>query len=253
MRVLISNDDGIDAPGLALLERAARLLTDDVWVVAPDGNRSGYGHGITLRRSFEVTQRAPRRYACSGTPADCVIAGVSWLFRGERQPDLVLSGINEGRNVAEDVAYSGTMAVAREAALCGIPAVAFSRPRDSSGDEDGERWLAERLQGFWLAREEWSRDGHWLNVNLPRRLPASLRAARRGSDKVATQVIIHAERGREHALIEPLALRRYLAGDGDENALIDAGFATVTCLNWHGHSTVPAGVLHEDGALEQIR
>ncbi|CAM4218643.1 5'/3'-nucleotidase SurE [Kerstersia similis] len=253
MRVLISNDDGIDAPGLALLERAALLLTDDVWVVAPDGNRSGYGHGITLRRSFEVTQRGPRRYACSGTPADCVIAGVSWLFRNDRQPDLVLSGINEGRNVAEDVAYSGTMAVAREAALCGIPAVAFSRPRDSSGDEDGERWLADRLHGFWLAREQWSRDGHWLNVNLPRRLPAALRAARRGSDKVATQVIIHSEREREHALIEPLALRRYLAGDGDENALIDAGFATVTCLNWHGHSPVPAEILHESSTLEQIR
>ncbi|TPM98296.1 5'/3'-nucleotidase SurE [Mesorhizobium sp. B2-1-3A] len=252
MRILLSNDDGIDAPGLAILERAAALLSDDIWTVAPSGNRSGFGHSITLRQAFALEQVAPRRYSCTGTPADCVIGAMHWVFRDGAKPDLVLSGINEGRNVAEDVSYSGTMAVAREAALCGIAGVAFSMPRDSQAYGDDEvAWLAARIEGFWNTRQEWAQEGHWLSVNLPRTVPAPMRSARIGRDKCATRVIIHAEDGRS-ARIEPLADRNYATTPGDENSLIDSGIASVTCLNWMGHAFVPAGALSElDGALEQ--
>ncbi|EKF41272.1 5'(3')-nucleotidase/polyphosphatase [Nitratireductor indicus C115] len=248
MRILLSNDDGVEASGLALLEAAARKLSDDVWVIAPDGNRSGFGHGISLRKGFTVSRIGPSRYVCSGTPADCVIAGMNWVFRDDRRPDLVLSGINEGRNVAEDVSYSGTMAVAREASLNGIPAVSFSMPRDAQPmSASGIGWLAERIAGFWEARSDWASDGHWLNVNLPHALPAPLQAARIGRDKVATRVRIH-EEDAVRAHIEPLADRNYHALPGDENHLIAAGIASVTRLNWHGNAVVPVGVLHEEGA-----
>jgi 5'-nucleotidase len=252
MRILISNDDGIDAPGLAALEAAARLVSKDVWVIAPSGNRSGFGHSITLRTAFTVKEVAAQRYSCTGTPADCVIAGISWVFRDRPRPDLVLSGINEGRNVAEDVSYSGTMAVAREAALWGIPGIAFSTPRDAVPMEDAAtRWLAERIQAFWTMRSQWANEGHWLSVNLPRRMPAPMREARIGRDKVATMVVIHREDA-SSADIEPLAARNYFSTHGDENNLIDSGVASVTCLNWMGSSAVPASVLHElDTALAE--
>lgn len=247
MRILLSNDDGIDAPGLAILARAAALLSDDVWTVAPDGNRSGFGHSITMRKSFRIEQVSLRRYHCTGTPADCVIAAMHWVFRDQDKPDLVLSGINEGRNVAEDVSYSGTMAVAREAALCGIPGIAFSMPRDSEHYGKIETdWLAMRIAAFWQHRQDWAHDGHWLSVNLPRRVPAPVQAAQIGRDKCATRVVIHAENATS-ASIEPLADRNYTTTPGDENSLIDAGIASVTCLNWMGHGLVPAPMLWEPG------
>lgn len=249
MRILISNDDGIDAPGLALLEQAASHLSDDRWTVAPDGNRSGFGHSITLRRSFTVRRLTARRFSCTGTPADCVIAAMKWVFKDAEKPDLVLSGINEGRNVAEDVSYSGTMAVAREAALSGIPSIAFSMPRDASPiGEVGSQWLADRIGDLWCAREQWAREGQWLNVNLPRCLPAPLRAAGIGRDKVAKRVIIHRQ-DEDTAEIEPLADRDYATQPGDENSLIDAGVASVTCLHWMGHAAVPQSVLWEHEAV----
>lgn len=245
MRILISNDDGIDASGLDVLFRAARHISDDVWIVAPDGNRSGFGHGISLRRGFGIRKVADRRYSCTGTPADCVIAAATWLFSPEEKPDFVLSGINEGRNVAEDVSYSGTMAVAREAALIGIPSIALSMPRDSEDPAPrAVEWLGERLGAFWAGRQEWAQEGHWLNVNLPRRLPAPVRAARIGRDKVATRIVIH-KQDEVSAWIEPLADRNYTSLAGDENSLIDAGCVSVTCLNWHGHAVVPESGLHE--------
>jgi 5'-nucleotidase len=245
MRILISNDDGIHAPGLAALARAASLLSEDVWIVAPDGNRSGFGHSITMRKAFHIEQVSPRRYSCTGTPADCVIAAMHWVFRDQVKPDLVLSGINEGRNVAEDVSYSGTMAVAREAALCGLAGIAFSMPRDSAPYGDSEAaWLAQRIASFWENRTDWAHDGHWLNVNLPRRVPAAMQAARIGRDKCATRVVIHTENDRS-ASIEPLADRNYATTPGDENSLIDSGIASVVCLNWMGHALVPAAILSD--------
>src|SRR5690606_17231195 len=96
-------------------EQMARRLTDDVWVVAPDGKRTAASGSITVARPLTMTRHGDKRYSCSGTPADCVVTAMTWLFEQDQKPDLVLSGVNDGRNVGEDLAYSGTLAIAREA------------------------------------------------------------------------------------------------------------------------------------------
>lgn len=124
-RVLLSNDDGIHAPGLAVLERVAKSLSDDVWTIAPEVNHSGAGHSLTLKRPLHIHQIGEKRYQVDGTPTDCVLLGVNQVMAADR-PDLVLSGVNWGSNVAEDVTYSGTIAAAMEATLLGLPAIALS-------------------------------------------------------------------------------------------------------------------------------
>ncbi|HJU16024.1 MAG TPA: 5'/3'-nucleotidase SurE [Stellaceae bacterium] len=125
-RILVTNDDGVAAPGLELLEGIARDLTADVWVVAPEIEQSGASHSLTTRRPLRLREIAERRYAVDGTPTDCVMLGVKYLLK-DRAPDLVLSGINAGSNIGEDLTYSGTVAAAMEASLLGIPAIALSQ------------------------------------------------------------------------------------------------------------------------------
>ena len=125
MRILVTNDDGIDAYGLEVLCRVARGLTDDVWVIAPHVDNSGASHSLTLKSPLRVVERGPREFAVHGTPTDCVIMGVKRLIEGAR-PDLVLSGINHGQNIADDVTYSGTIAGAIEGMMLGIPSLALS-------------------------------------------------------------------------------------------------------------------------------
>lgn len=125
MRILVTNDDGIDAQGLEVLIRVARLLSDDVWVVAPHMDNSGASHSLTLKDPLRVKRLDDRRFALHGTPTDCVIMGVREFIDGAG-PDLVLSGINHGQNIADDVTYSGTIAGAIEGTMLGIPSIAFS-------------------------------------------------------------------------------------------------------------------------------
>ena len=126
MRILITNDDGIHAEGLNVCEKIARTLSSDVWIVAPEFDQSGVAHSLTLNDPLRLRQVAERRYAVRGTPTDCVIMGARHLLR-DRVPDLVLSGVNRGRNAGEDVIYSGTIAGAMEATVLGIPALALSQ------------------------------------------------------------------------------------------------------------------------------
>ncbi|MCB1480322.1 MAG: 5'/3'-nucleotidase SurE [Tepidamorphaceae bacterium] len=125
MRILITNDDGIHAPGLNSLEKIAGELSDDVWVVAPEFDQSGVSHSLSLNDPMRLREIGPRRFAVKGTPTDCVIMGVRHLL--DTKPDLVLSGVNRGQNLAEDVKYSGTIAGAFEGAILGIPAMALSQ------------------------------------------------------------------------------------------------------------------------------
>ena len=125
MRILVTNDDGIDAFGLEVLTRVARSLSDDVWVVAPHVDNSGASHSLTLKDPLRVRRLDERRFALHGTPTDCVIMGVREFVQGPK-PDLVLSGVNHGQNIADDVTYSGTIAGAIEGTLLGIPSLAFS-------------------------------------------------------------------------------------------------------------------------------
>lgn len=126
MRILCTNDDGINAPGIKVIEDIAKRLSDDVWVVAPESDQSGVSHSLSLNDPLRLREISPRHYAVRGTPTDCVIMGVRHIIKDKR-PDLVLSGVNRGRNVAEDVVYSGTIAGAMEGAILGIPSFALSQ------------------------------------------------------------------------------------------------------------------------------
>jgi len=129
MRILITNDDGINAPGLKVLEDIANELAGpdgEVWVVAPAFEQSGVGHCISYTHPTMIAEMGPRRYAAEGSPADCVLAGIYDVLDGQR-PDLVLSGVNRGNNAGENVLYSGTLGGAMEAALQGVPAIALSQ------------------------------------------------------------------------------------------------------------------------------
>ena len=127
-RILVTNDDGIHAPGLKVLEKIARSLSNDVWVVAPESEHSGASHALTLRRPLQIHHLGKKRFATSGTPTDCVLLAINHLVEGKR-PDLVLSGVNRGANLGEDILYSGTVAAAMEASMLGIPSIAMSQVR----------------------------------------------------------------------------------------------------------------------------
>ncbi len=125
MRILITNDDGIHAPGLDACEKIARALSDDIWIVAPEIDQSGVSHSLSLNDPLRLRESGERRFAVKGTPTDCVIMGVRHIMK--EPPDLVLSGVNRGRNAAEDVTYSGTVAGAMEGTVLGIPSFALSQ------------------------------------------------------------------------------------------------------------------------------
>ena len=126
MRILLTNDDGINAEGLAALERIAAVLSDEVWVCAPEYEQSGASRALTLSDPIRVRKLGARKFATTGTPTDCVMLAVTELMGGDR-PDLVLSGVNRGANLAEDVTMSGTVAGAIEGMALGIPAIALSQ------------------------------------------------------------------------------------------------------------------------------
>jgi 5'-nucleotidase len=125
MRILITNDDGVHAPGLEACETIARALGDEVWIVAPETDQSGVSHSLSLNDPLRLREVRERHFAVKGTPTDCIIMGVRHLMKD--MPDLVISGVNRGRNVAEDVSYSGTVAGAKEGTVLGIPSFALSQ------------------------------------------------------------------------------------------------------------------------------
>ncbi len=239
MRILVANDDGINAPGLDRLVKVALCLSDDVWVVAPDGKRTAAGASITVGRPLTMVEQAERRYACSGTPADCVVTAMTWLFASQKKPDLVLSGINDGRNVAEDLAYSGTLGIAREATFWGIPAIGFSRVKQAAEAESDIEWLTGFIGRIWEQRETIFLEGHWLSVNLPEILPAPIVQPRIGRDKIASRADILSKDGNRTEILVPRG-RAHTARDGDDNDLIDRGNVCVSRLNWFGQTVLDA-------------
>ncbi len=192
MRILITNDDGINAPGLAVLDEIANALAGpdgEVWTVAPAFEQSGVGHCISYTTPMMISQMDDRRYAAQGSPADCVLAALHDVMIDAR-PDLVLSGVNRGNNSAENAVYSGTVGAAMEAALQGVPAVALSQyygPENKDLDDQFESARAHGLSTLrtLLEKEVWTRDdyGIFYNINFPP-VPATgvkgIRAARQG-------------------------------------------------------------------------
>ncbi len=180
MRILLTNDDGVQAPGLQVLERIARTLSDDIWVVAPAEEQSGAGHSLTLTTPLRLRKLGERRFCVSGTPTDAVMMAIAWLMK-DHPPQLVLSGVNRGANLGEDVTYSGTVSAAMEGALAGIPSIALSQvyAREGMGDTvpfaAAEAWAARVLRPLIATPME----PHTLiNVNFPALAPDDVRGVR---------------------------------------------------------------------------
>lgn len=171
MRILITNDDGIEAPGLDVLEKIATDLTEDVWVVAPETDNSGASHSLTLAEPLRMRELGKRRYAVKGTPTDCIIMGVRYLLRDE-PPDLVLSGVNRGQNLADDITYSGTVAGAIQGTLLGVKSMAMSLALEAEGsaEQGAPNWETPMRHGAELVRKlldsGWP-EGIVLNINYP--------------------------------------------------------------------------------------
>ncbi len=168
MRILLTNDDGIEAPGLKVLEDIALELTDDIWIVAPETDQSGAAHSLTLHEPMRCRPVGAQKFAVKGTPTDCVIMGVRHLMAGN-PPDLVLSGVNAGQNIADDVTYSGTIAGAMEGAMLGIPSIALSQAYGFSHGSE-VRWQTPLDLGAETIRAcleaQWPEDV-LLNINFP--------------------------------------------------------------------------------------
>jgi 5'-nucleotidase len=175
MRILLTNDDGIDSPGLHALRQIASELSQDVWVVAPETNQSGASHSLSLHEPLRMRQIDERAFAVRGTPTDSVIMGVRHLLKGNG-PDLVLSGVNRGANMADDVTYSGTIAGAFEGTILGIRSMALSQ---AYGIEYGKglKWETAIAHGPGLIRKllaiEWA-PFTVMNINFPDRDPAEV-------------------------------------------------------------------------------
>lgn len=236
MRILITNDDGIAAPGIEALWRAVRDL-GEVTVVAPDTERSAVGHAITLAEPLRVSEFAgPDGYAghaVSGTPADCVKIAVRAIL--DRPPDLVLSGINQGANMGTNLLYSGTVSAATEAAMLGLPAVAFSLAdrhyRDFSAAAAYARQLALEIEKRGLPR------GISLNVNVPPLPAGEIRGAlltRQGRVRVLESFDRRSDpRGRHYYWMVSERLEDEAeAGSGLDDAAVTAGFISVTPVNF---------------------
>ncbi|MBY5406769.1 5'/3'-nucleotidase SurE [Rhizobium leguminosarum] len=165
-RLLLTNDDGIEAPGLRTLQRVAEELAEEIWVVAPDHDQSGVSHSISLHSPLRVSKKDERRFSVSGTPGDCVVMATRFLM-GDVAPDMVLSGINRGANLGVETVFSGTVGAAMTGMLLGIPSIALSQ---AFSDRDAVRWeTAEKLAADVIRKFSdlgWSKDA-CLNINFP--------------------------------------------------------------------------------------
>ncbi len=246
-RILVTNDDGINAPGLKVLERVARSFTRDVWIVAPETEQSGAGHSLTLSRPLRHRRLAARRHAVNGSPTDCVLFALKEAIRG-RRPDLVLSGVNRGSNLGEDITYSGTVAAAMEATLLGVPAVAFSQSTGADRVVDweaAERFAPEILRK--LVSVSWPTDV-FMNVNFP---------ARPAEAVVGTRFVSQGRRESDYNLIgltDPRGNRYYWIGPPCEGGLLRHDDTDYHAIEDGAVSVTPLHVdLTHDMTLRRLR
>ena len=250
MRVLITNDDGINAPGLAVMERIAAEIADEVWTVAPETDQSGIAHALTFSSPLRIREVGERRFAVSGTPADCAIVAVRTVMPSP--PDLVLSGVNAGANIADDVVYSGTVGGAMEARLMGIPAIAVSQAY-RWGETKIVPWRTAEAHGPGVLRRLIGLDlpdATFLNVNFPAVEPHEVSGtvvARQG--RVAHNLLAEA---REDTRGNAYHWLRFARGEpevepGTDVASVRAGAISVTPL--HVDLTAHASLAVVEAAL----
>ncbi|HEY4166979.1 MAG TPA: 5'/3'-nucleotidase SurE [Reyranella sp.] len=176
-RILVTNDDGINAPGLEALIEIATQLSSDVWVVAPEFNQSGAGHSLSIVNPIRARDVSETKFAIEGTPTDCVLFAIKHLLK-DRKPDIVLSGVNRGTNMADDVTYSGTIAGAMEGCLLGIPSIAFSQ---AFSHPHSVKWGTATHHGADVARRILEMDfprNVFVNVNFPDVVSASVKGTK---------------------------------------------------------------------------
>lgn len=228
MRFLLSNDDGIQSDGLRAL---ARALTDlgEVFVVAPDRERSAASHAISLHRPLRVHEVADGWWSVDGTPTDCVYLAVHHLLR-DRPPDVVVSGINYGANLADDVTYSGTVAAAMEGAMLGLPAVAISLVSAGTFDFGPAAAFAASIVPAVVRRG--LPKGMLLNVNVPRGTPRGYRITRLGKRSYGKEVVENVDpRGRKYYWIGGAETKHEDVPGSDCNAVYDERLVSVTPLH----------------------
>jgi 5'-nucleotidase len=227
VRILLSNDDGVYAPGLAAL--AAAFPDDEVWVVAPDREQSASSHSISLHRPLRVMEVAPQRYAVDGTPTDAVYMGLNLVLK-ERRPDIVLSGVNHGPNLGNDVLYSGTVAAAMEGALLGCPAIAVSlaAPKPKAF-EQAAAFAAALARRVIAARP---REPVLLNVNVPPGPVRGFRFVRLGKRTYGNEVVENVDpRGRKYYWIGGERPTNEDIPLSDCNCVFQDGLVSVTPLH----------------------
>ncbi len=232
MRILVTNDDGIDSDGLEALEAIARELSDDVWVVAPQTEQSATGHSLTMHEPIRVRQDGEKRFAVRGTPTDCVLMAVLQIM--PEKPDLILSGINRGMNVAEDVTYSGTIAAAMEGTLLAVPSIALSMnfaQRDVFSWETPKAYapniIAKLLKASWP-------DGNLMNINFPALTPDMVKGVKvcpQGRRKIGEKLERRQDpKGRDYYWIGGPCDEPYDDLPGADYMQIHKGFITITPL-----------------------
>lgn len=237
MRILLTNDDGIHAPGLKVLEDIARTLSDDIWIVAPSDEQSGASHSLTLSRPLRIRKHGEKHFSVSGTPTDAVVMAVGHLMK-DTPPDLILSGVNRGANLAEDVTYSGTVAAAMEGAISGIRSIALSQVYTKEGMGDAIPFAAASAWGERVVRTLLSlpaRRNMLVNVNFPAVAPGEVRGVR-----VVRQGFHDVDRTRIIEARDPRGYSYYWFGlgmsdsvpEGTDLAAVADGYISVTPLHY---------------------
>lgn len=235
MRILVTNDDGYHAPGLAVLEEIAAQFSDDVWICAPSEEQSGAGHSLTLNRPVRLQKYAERRYAVTGTPTDSVMMALREVL--DAPPDIILSGVNRGANLGDDITYSGTVSAAIEGALAGVRSIALSqvysgatRGTDSefaAAREWGPKVIAPLLDAPFAERT-------LVNVNFPPR-PAGevkgIRVSRQGFHDYKRGTVVEGRDPRGYRYfwfgLDPI---EHTLDHGTDLEAIDDGYVSVTPL-----------------------
>ena len=235
MRILLTNDDGINAPGLYVLEKIAAQLSDDIWICAPSEEQSGAGHSLTLTRPVRIRKHAERRFSVTGTPTDAVTMALKRLL--PEPPDLILSGVNRGANLGDDVTYSGTVSAALEGALAGVRSIALSQVYSREGVGNAVNFSAAEEWGAKVLRpllDTPFAPRTLVNVNFPA-VPASevkgIRVVRQGFHDYARGSVVEGT--------DPRGFRYYwfglhgiehTPGSNTDLEAIAGGFVSVTPL-----------------------
>ena len=234
-RILLTNDDGIDAPGLAVLVDIAAELAHEVWVVAPVHDQSGVSHAVSLHHPLRLITAGERRYGVTGTPGDCVVMGVCHLMRAA-PPDLILSGVNRGANLGMETVFSGTVGGAMTGMMLGIPALALSQ---AFTDSARVPWDVARTLGAGVVRQllaiGWSAET-CLNINFPDRPLAEVgppTLCRQGIGLISGMRVVNGvdPRGFNYHWINFTRAPREQGPDSDADAL-DAGRIAVTPIRY---------------------